>query len=312
MAFKKLNEFQRLKLKWTDYPAYRIYKSKLREAAFHELYNENPPVNIDHPFKAITHFKHSGNAGDIIYSLPAIYALSKKGKAHLHLQIDQPAEYHDKFHPLGNVMLHQKMVDLLTPLLLAQPQVEVCDTYKGGQLDYDLDIIRSIYPINHGLDKSSISRWYFHAFNIFSDLSKPWLTVDKIPDYSEHIIIARSHRYHAQNISYKFLEKYSKLLFVGVEEEYQEMKKQLPSIGFIKVKNFLELATVINSGRLFIGNQSFPFSLAEGLKTTRLLEVCYTAPNVIVEGPSGYDFCLQPHFEKAVAYLYDQSADFMF
>jgi len=35
---------------------------------------------------------------------------------------------------------------------------------------------------------------------------------------------------------------------------------------------------------VFIGNQSFPFSIAEGLKTLRLLEVYQRVPNVIPKG----------------------------
>jgi hypothetical protein len=63
------------------------------------------------------------------------------------------------------------------------------------------------------------------------------------------------------------------------------------------------MATLINSCKLFIGNQSFPFSIAEGLKVNRLLEVYHLSPNVIVEGKGAQDFLYQPQFEKTVEQL---------
>ncbi|MGI4804561.1 MAG: hypothetical protein ACRYFL_07310 [Janthinobacterium lividum] len=52
------------------------------------------------------------------------------------------------------------------------------------------------------------------------------------------------------------------------------------------------------------GNQSFPYSLAEGLKVPRILETYYSAPNVIPEGKNGHDFYFQKHFEFLVEDLY--------
>jgi hypothetical protein len=294
MEFKKLNEFERLYLKWKDFEAYKDYK-------FHRQIQNKPPVNLDHPFKKETHFKHSGNSGDIIYSLPAVYALSKNGHAYLHLNLNQKSIVQHKFHPLGNVMMNDKVVNMLKPLLLHQSEIQGCEIYENQAIDYDLDLIRR-YPIRQ--DKGSISRWYFNIFNIFSNLGNPWLVAPKNNDFADHIIIARSHRYRAPGIDYKFLKKYPKKIFIGVPEEYEDMKQQLPELEYLPVKDFLEMAAIINGCRLFIGNQSFPFSLAEGLKVNRLLELYYAAPNVIVEGNGGHDFYFQEHFEKAVEVLY--------
>jgi ADP-heptose:LPS heptosyltransferase len=94
-------------------------------------------------------------------------------------------------------------------------------------------------------------------------------------------------------------------MFVGVEAEYAEMRQQLPKLEYRPVQHFLELAQVIAGSRLFIGNQSFPFAIAEGLKVKRLLEIYHLSPNVNVEGPLGYDFCFQPQFERLVEKLYE-------
>ncbi len=105
-----------------------------------------------------------------------------------------------------------------------------------------------------------------------------------------------------------FFKKYPKLLFLGVPEEYDDMKSMLPALEHRPVEDFLEMASLIKSCRLFIGNQSFPFSIAEGLKANRLLEVYYKAPNVIPEGPGAYDFMFQPQFEALAEQLYNDPA----
>ena len=68
-------------------------------------------------------------------------------------------------------------------------------------------------------------------------------------------------------------------------------------------KNFYDLARIIAGCKFFIGNQSFPFALAEGLKVKRVLELYFECPNVIPAGEHAYDFCYQEQFEKIVKQL---------
>jgi hypothetical protein len=304
MQYRKLNTLQKWYLKYTDRAAYKLYKRKLWENALDDDFYtrsinlKHPPLN--HPYKKSTAFKHSGNSGDIIYALPAIFELSKNGKANLYLQLNQPGLYNLDYHPLGNVMLTAKMVELLKPLLLYQPRIASVDDYKQQPIDYDLDIFRNYTFLQ---DRGSISRWYFNVLGISYDTSQPWLAAPKDEQYADKIVVARSHRYRSPVVDYSFLKKYPNKLFVGVQEEYEDMKKAVPDIEFKPVKDFLELATIINSCQLFIGNQSFPFALAEGLKVPRLLESYYKLPNVVVEGKGANDFLYQPQFEYAVKRL---------
>lgn len=193
------------------------------------------------------------------------------------------------------------MVEMLHPLLTSQPQIVSCTVQQpSDDIDIDLDLMRS-HPI--AMNAGSIARWYFYVFAINADLGKPWLHVKPDDSMKNTIVIARSQRYRAPAIDYSFLKKYKNLLFVGLEQEWMEMKEMIPSISYRPVKDFLELAQIIGGSKLFIGNQSFPFSIAEGLKTKRLLEVYWRAPNVIPEGSNGYDFYFQPQFEKLVEKL---------
>jgi hypothetical protein len=196
-------------------------------------------------------------------------------------------------------MLNGKMADMLQPLLQYQPQIRAVEKYSGQAVDYNLDEFRKY---NYFLG-ASITRWYFMVYGVSYNTSLPWLVAPKDEQYADTIVIARSHRYRSPLIDYSFLKKYPNSLFVGVQEEYEDMKKALPDLEFKPVNDFLEMATIINNCKLFIGNQSFPFSLAEALKVNRLLEVYYRLPNVVVEGKGANDFIYQPQFEYAVKRL---------
>jgi len=297
MEYRKLSKLQKWYLKYTDRPAYKAYKRSLQDYDFFYKTKDIQHPSLDHPYKTLTSFKHSGNSGDIIYSLPTVWELAKNGKAQFFFHINQPGEYNFDYHPLGNVTLSEKMALMLKPLLDYQPQIESSGIYQNQPVDYDLDHFRSYsFP----LDKGNITHWYFNVYGIYYDTSLPWLIAPTDERYADTIVIARSHRYRSPMVNYSFLKKYPNKIFLGVLEEYEDMKKMLPDIEFKPVSDFLEMATIINSCKLFIGNQSFPFAVAEALKVKRLLEVYYKAPNVIVQGKNGSDFIYQPQFEYAV------------
>lgn len=247
------------------------------------------------------HFKHFGLIGDIIYSIPAMKALANEKEIHLHLHIDQPSLYKKGMrHYNQGKILTEKSVEMIAPLLLSQPEIKCCDIYTDQRIDFDLDDFRK-YPFDYNM--GHICRWYFLTYGISADLSKPWLNVAPDKSFENEILIARSFRYRAPGISYDFLKDYSNIGFVGLREEYEDMKRSIPQLKYHPVKDFLELSKAIAGCRFFIGNQSFPYSLAEAMKVKRALEVCFENPNVIPEGDNAYDFCYQPQFEKIVKQL---------
>jgi hypothetical protein len=292
MEFKKLSFLQKFILKKKNFRGYQDYKllSQLSQL---------PKLDMNLHFDQAIHFKHSGNAGDIIYALPTIYSIAQSNPIHLLLKKDVAVIYNDgMYHPNGNVMLTEKTIELLKPLLLYQDKITSCEIFKNEKVNVDLDLFRN-YPLFRG--QGNLARWYFHIFGTNADLSVPWLSAPKISGFEQTIVIARSHRYRNPGIDFGFLSKHEHLFFLGLPEEYENMRKMLPHLKYNPVKDFLEMASIINSCKLFIGNQSFPFSIAEALKVKRILEVCYYCPNVNVEGKNGYDFCYQEPFERVVS-----------
>lgn len=262
----------------------------------------NAPDIIHHPPVIEgdeVNFSHSGHTGDVIYGMPAMYSLAKGRKINLYLRLHQPATEFTRgmTHPNGKVMLNEKSVELFTPLMLQQPNIHIFKALEGETVHYDLSIFKA-FPFDYRM--SSITRYFLYTFGVGADLHIPWLHVTPNTDYADKIVIARSSRYRSPEISYRFLHKYSNLVFVGLPDEYEDFRQYVPGAEYHPVNNFLELARIIAGSRLFIGNQSFPFALAEALKVRRVLEVYYQSPNVMTEGPNGYAFCYQPQFEQIV------------
>lgn len=292
-----------LKKIWIDWKL--SYNHRQKEKSFITGISHTPQVLA--PLVPITgdtvHFKHTGHAGDVIYSIPAMKALANGRKIHLYFELHQPNRDFTKQmkHPNGSVMLNEKSVAMFAPLMQQQPDIHHFGAWNGEPIHYDLTAFRA-FPFDYRM--YSITRWYFLTFAVTADLGKPWLQVVPDKNFADKIVLARSSRYHTPGISYSFLSQYTNIVFVGVPDEYEAMKQEIPNLIYQPVNNFGELASVIAGSKLFIGNQSFPFSLAEALKVTRILEVYNQCPNVVPEGPGAYDFCYQPQFEKIVSDLH--------
>lgn len=244
------------------------------------------------------HFKHSGLIGDLIYSIPAMISLAKGRKIHLHLNINSKAVYNKNMrHYNKNVMLNAESVKFLYPLFLKQPNFVTCDILENQRVDYDLDILRKLPFI---LNTFNIARLNLITYGVSFNLSLPWLFVENNKDYEDEIIISRSFRYRTPGINYSFLEKYANLTFVGLLDEFEDLKKDIPSLKFKPTTNAYELASIIKGCKLFIGNQSFPFAIAEALKVKRVLEIYYERPDVIIVGENAFEFYLQKQFENII------------
>lgn len=263
-------------------------------------------------FKSFLHF---GNSGDCIAALPAIKELAKKSgkKANYYLFKNRKAIYYQgAVHPVKDdagtmVMLNDKMIEMLIPLFKQQDYIEDAKEWSGEEIDVDLNKIRET---NVNCPYGDLRRWYFYPFpNLSCDLSKQYIEVpDLDTNISEgKIIVNRTERYTNELISYFFLKKYEpNVIFAGTKGEYEKFCKEWKlDIPYLEVGDFLELAQIIKQAKLFVGNQSMCFQIAEGLKIPRICELCHFAPNVIPTGEYAYDFYAQVGLEYYVDYLFN-------
>jgi hypothetical protein len=244
-------------------------------------------------------FKHSGNGGDIIYSLNAIKQVceNQNTQAVLYIHLNQTLNYHFANHPLGNTMMNDYMYSNLKSLLLTCHFIVDVNIYDGQKIDYDLDKFRNI---SLNLSAGDIKRWYYYVYpEMTFDIYGPIFNSEKPKE--DYILINRTSRYQNGQIDYSIINDYSnKKLFAGIKEEFQEMKTIIPDLEYLKVKDFKELKDYIAASKVFIGNQSMCFAIAEQLQTERILEVYFGCPNVIPAGGEFYDVFNQNGFKNAL------------
>jgi len=231
---------------------------------------------------------HSGNAGDLIYSLPAMRkAAELKGETvDLYLHINVPGKYGNMSHPMGNVQMNRKMAEMLEPLLWGLDFInDIHITENDEKVDYNFDLFRKFHNYT-----GHISQWYFHIYpELTCDLSVP-INFDLAPSPEAFdIVLNRTSRYHNPTFDYTALRQYQdRITFVGLPDEFRVISAKLPNIKHYPVNDFYHLAQVIAASNLFIGNQSMAFAIAEQMKHPRVVEICPTAHNVIPTGQNGF------------------------
>lgn len=233
----------------------------------------------------MTTWKHSGNAGDIIYMLPTIARYSQDG-AKLYLNIDRPAQYAAGLtHPLQNVMLNEATAKMLIPLCKAWGIEAVIGSPES--VDYDLDKFRE-----HNLNLSGydIRRWILAEYPELIPPAK-FLNHDPWPFYSDnpYVTVNLSTRYRnsvaGNDDKWRLLEDVKQdVWFIGLESEYLKFAQLVPKAKHAQCADFLEMAQIMWGGEFHFGNQSSPFALAEIYDMRRALEISPYCPNVVSQG----------------------------
>jgi hypothetical protein len=228
-------------------------------------------------------FQHSGNLGDIIYSLPAVIALGggilyiKTETGRLGLSNEAPAP-----NPMTEPMARQ-----LIELLKTQPYLADIRLYRDEGVDYNLDRFRE----HRAVMRNHIAGSHLEVFGVNYNLALPWLQGIS-PLYVNDIVISRTMRNLStvNRFDWRVLEKYQKnCVFIGFADEYEAFRQSTGlEVEWYQSPSILEIARVIRGSKLFIGNQSLGFALAEGMKHPRVLEVYYFAPNCMPQSLSGH------------------------
>ena len=243
---------------------------------------------------------HSGSIGDVWASLPAVKKLAEltKKKITYYLRPNIHAYYYDgATHPTKDengtqVMLNKKMIEMMIPLLEAQPYIQKAEIHTTQPIWVPLTKFRHTEV---GMPYHDLRKWYFYTYpNIFcDDLYKPYIFIpDAEKDFAKgKLIVARSERYRNADMNYGFLKQYEgQMIFAGTKLEYVDFCARFDvEMPLLKIDNFLELAQALKQCVGMISNQTMLFQIAEGMKINRMVEICKMAPNVCVQGPNGYE-----------------------
>jgi len=231
-------------------------------------------------------FKHSGDMGDIIFSLPTIKAL---GGGILLLDPDGGeicplVKWADR----TRTKLNKESIDFLRPLLEYQPYIEMVDYWDGRKVDYDLDEFRKHIKYNNLADS------HLAAFNLpLGNRDFRWLDFDqkwKEEAVNKPLLISRTPRYHG---NFGFWEAFlgdsnhkpyeDKMAFIGHKKEHEIFEytfgKQVP---YYETPTVQSIIGAIMNCQVLVTNQGFIHSLGEGMKKGDMLTELYRVyPSVV-------------------------------
>jgi hypothetical protein len=216
-------------------------------------------------------FKHSGKLGDIIWSLPFVRHVGG-GDLRLAVGVSEP--------PGEAPWISDEAFQFIRPLLEAQSYVQSVGLYQGEAVDYDLDDFRKV-AFRSGCNLVDA---FYLAFGVEPDPVnhfEPWLHVlDLLPRLRKRVVVSRSPRslgnrgmdnrfYH--HLVRQDLEKHG--LFVGLPDEHAHFQELFGvNVELAITKDAYDIAKIMNSASLWVGNQGLGNCIAEGLKKTSILE----------------------------------------
>jgi len=226
---------------------------------------------------------HSGNLGDVIYSLPTIKEL---GINHLILKACADPSF-------GGRILRVDDCKALAPHLLGEAGIakvsvfatnipfEYADVREFG-VDYNLDSFRRSFP------DPGLHLVYQHAlqFGITPKTDGPWLTKRHPTSIKEkYVALAVTPRYR------RFSDSYYEQLLADIPPEKIWIIVTPADRGRLSRCHgnwmFTKDFGYISNCALFVGNPSFPYAIAEAMKVPRLVELP-DVPNVYPLDDTGH------------------------
>lgn len=248
---------------------------------------------------------HGGDSSDIVYGLAVARRLAEAHSRPVRLYIprDRAVQRGDgtERQNAQQFTMSERAFEFLRPYLAIQPYVEEVIFAPEVEIPKDavrLDPHRFLPGIN--VNAGNIADFAGKIYGIPVDASQAWLQAgDGLGAGGEGprwpITVGFSMRLRNAAIDYSFLAHLDGVRFVGLVDEYEEFRSRyaLPNLIYHSCATCVELAVAIRSARVFIGNQSLAFAIAEGLKVNRALESCELAPNVVPCGPGAGSFIYQ-------------------
>jgi hypothetical protein len=236
-------------------------------------------------------FKHSGDLGDIIYSLPTIKALGG-GVLYLDVTGGTLDPLMAKYAFEGQTSLNPASFDVLKPLLVHQPYIEDVRVWKGETITHNLDEFRRLARADF---KTNLAVLHLRTFGLDERLyNEPWLELrENCERLDKPVVVNRTVRYQSKYHWWlvnkqKFLHR---AIFIGHEKEHEVFEYTFRCcIERRDMNDALDIAKALCGAEVLVANQSFVMSLAIGLGVPYYQEVYDFSPNCIFERENGKYF----------------------
>ena len=239
----------------------------------------------------------AGHLGNLIYSLAAVKVMTEKSgePCDFFIPSDVPSVYPPSArHPSGKVMVSEPIFRFIEPLLTHQSYIDRVHYGPLASVPRDVVDLDRFRTSGINLMAGFEPVWYRQCMAMPVPVEKPWLTVSGAPlqQPGPEIVVSRTLRFNNTSINYSLLQPFKSVGFVGLPEEYKHFTQQhaLTNVRHFTVNNALEMARVMGACKLFVGNQSFSFAIAEGMKIDRALEYFAPIPVVIPIGGTCIEF----------------------
>lgn len=208
-------------------------------------------------------FTHSGNSGDIIFSIPTINHLSKEAILYV-----KPAKYvyGDQYTFLKDFLLLQDIKEVIP----FTPPDNNWNFYHWPGLKYDCDLDIARQQRYRG--RIHIIKRYFDAFGINKDHRiVPFLKIDDRDKRNERFALIHltprwnGLQYDWAKIYKEALERHGTVYFIGLQCEWLDFVVRFGQIEHLQTENILEMARLIRDCEALYCNQGVALTLAVGL-----------------------------------------------
>lgn len=231
---------------------------------------------------------HSGDLGDIVYSMQFASTLGKGRFLEVVLGPDPRWQTRELMTP--------SKFEWFAPLLRRQPFVrEVAYASEPPPVDWALNDFRRTWfdPKNaHRVDRQ-LAAWYFEHFSRGVPPQGPWLVADPSPDSKKPVVINRTARWRSPNFPWaEICKRYAgRMVFVGAKTECDVFNQEFKADAeYRSATDCLDLANIIAGAQLFIGNQSLPMALALAVGVTLIQESCPGQHDCVFPGRNNAQF----------------------
>ena len=236
-------------------------------------------------------YRHSGTLGDLIYSLAIVKKMAQRDVYYkvainnIENCVSQYGYRPDEVAPEHRGRFTEQDYEWLLPLLRRQSYIETVGKWYQGDVEPDVDLDRFRGTLFRGFEGNYVQAYHI-AFNLpfmMQDYDTPWLEADPIEEAP--IVVSRTFRYRDPNgdVIWRDIATDSNLeqngIFIGTTAEHEDFVRATDiKIPYRPVRDFKEMMDIIAGCNLFLGNQSFGYSLAVGLGKDSVLETIKIKP----------------------------------
>jgi len=200
----------------------------------------------------------SGKLGDFIHTLYVVKYYSQFDKINVY--------YGSEF--LEGLDLYESFNNLYD-FVISQSYVNSFQIYNNEWIDVNTCDFR----YHEDIDKIGFTDLFLKTFNI-KKIKNNYLESEYDNKYKDIIIIHRSVYKYNDNFPWEnILNKFENKLFVSINYNDYLNFPYKNNLNYLKIENIKILSKIINSCKLFIGNESLPFAIAHGLDKPRIVEI---------------------------------------